>query len=326
MEEGMSVHTRLVVELLALAACAIVASSAAQAVDNIRYVSINGSNANPCTLVAPCFSLQTGINATPTGGELRILDSGFYSNSATVNRSMTISGNGNTVFLQAIITVDAPDAMVTLRDLTLNGRGLIARGISIAAAAAVHIERCVIHNFTTQGIDTTAEEVQVFVIDTVSRDNGAGFKIGGAGSRVTIDNSRFDNNTGFGIGTGVTVLTGQVTISRSMASGNSLDGIVSLSGSVSITSTMAAHNGASGFAVTSAGTMTVEASVAHANAHGLLVHSVDGLARISNSTFTENSVTGVNNFGGTVETRRNNIVRGNGIDLFGNALTFIGGV
>jgi hypothetical protein len=52
--------------------------TAASAADNTRYVGITGNNANPCTLVQPCRSLQRGINVTPAGGELQILDSGSY--------------------------------------------------------------------------------------------------------------------------------------------------------------------------------------------------------------------------------------------------------
>ena len=321
----MPIHTRPVFNLLALAACATAASSAAQAVDNTRYVSINGSNANPCTLAAPCRSLQTGINATPTGGELRILDSGSYSNSATVNRSMTISGNGNTVFLDAaIVTVDAPDATVTLRDLTLNGQGTINDGIRMTAAATVHIERCVIHSFTNIGILATASAagVQLFVIDSISRDNGDdGLNIVNAGaSRLTVVNSRFDNNGS----SGIFVSSGHASIHRSIASGNGFAGIQAQSASVSVVSTMAVQNGYAGFYVHHAGTMTVESSLAHGNdSDGLAVFN-GAIARISNSTFTQNRH-GIRSFS-TVETRGNNTTRGNETDLSGNALIAIGGV
>jgi hypothetical protein len=67
----------------------------AQAADNFRYVSSSGNNANPCTLAKPCRSLQRGVQVTPAGGELRILDSGSYGNNATIKKTMTISGNGN---------------------------------------------------------------------------------------------------------------------------------------------------------------------------------------------------------------------------------------
>jgi hypothetical protein len=320
MEEAMFTRTPLIFKLLALAACAAAVSSAAQAADNTRYVSITGDNANACTLAAPCRSLQRGINETPVGGELRILDSGVSANNGTISKSMTIAGNDNTIFLGTAIVIDDAAAVVTLRGLTLNGQGTVDNGISIVAAAAVHIERCVIHNLTLRGIYATAEGVRVFVADSVSRDNGnAGLQID-AGDSLTIDNSHFDNNAT----NGVLVLAQSIhaTIRRSTASGNGFSGIVG-HGSVSVILTKAAQNGTDGFQVTN-GSMMVESSLAAGNgARGLNVLA-GGIARIANSTLTDNG-TGIRN-SGTAETRQNNTVEGNGTDLQGNALTAIGGI
>ncbi|MPZ59419.1 MAG: hypothetical protein GEU91_23635, partial [Rhizobiales bacterium] len=139
-------------------------------------------------------------------------------NNATVRKSLTISGNGNTVYLGSPITVDKAGAVVALRGLVLNGQGTIDDGISIVAAAAVHIERCVIHGFTSIGIVATAPGAQVFVLDSISRDNGfAGLIINaGSSSRLTVDNSRFENHGN----DGVVVASGLATISRSTSSGN----------------------------------------------------------------------------------------------------------
>jgi hypothetical protein len=123
----MSIRTRFVATF-ALAACTAAACSlAAQAADNTRYVSITGSNSNACSLAAPCRTLQRGINKTPTGGELRILDSGSYGNNAQVNKSMTIFGNGNTVYLNSPLTIGGGslDHVVTLRGLVLNSQGAV---------------------------------------------------------------------------------------------------------------------------------------------------------------------------------------------------------
>ena len=59
-----------------------------------------------------------------------------------------------------------------MRGLQLNGVGIIANGIRIDSAAAVHIEDCTVERYTGDGIKlvaTTATEL--FVSDTVSRDN-----------------------------------------------------------------------------------------------------------------------------------------------------------
>jgi len=310
--------------LVSLASTAVVFTAAAPAADNIRYVSAAGNNANNCKLATPCRSLQRGINRTPVGGELRILDSGDYGANGNIGKSMTISGNGHTVFVANGIVIDNADAVVKLRNLVLDGQGTNVAGISIVAAAAVHIERCVVSNFADDGIVSAASGVEVFVLDTISRDNGGDGLIDqaiGSSSRLTIDNSRFENN-GFH---GIRVLGGKATISRSTASGNGGSGIVAVGASVNINSTTAAQNIDHGFLASGASRIMIESSVAHGNGGNGLFVFTGGTARISNSTFTDNT-TGIDNTG-TVETRENNTVRDNSSsDLSGNALTPIGGI
>ena len=314
----MSVHVRFAFKRLALAVCATAAcSAAAQAADNTRYVSIAGSNANACTLAAPCRSLHKGITKTPAGGELRILDSGFYGNNATINKSMTINGNGNTVYLGAALTIDDAGASVALRNLVLDGQGTVAEGIRITAATAGHIERCVVYGVTQTGIRSTAAGAAVFVSDSVSRNNTNGLDVSGA-SQLTIDNSRFENNSN----QGALVSGGPATIRRSTSSGNGSNGFFFFNATVSVLSTVASHNASAGFSVQD-GAVTVESSAAHENFFGLSVFG-GGIARISNSAFTENT-TGLSNTGSTLETRENNTVRGNTTDVSGT-LTAIGGI
>jgi hypothetical protein len=292
----------------------IMCSAAAQAADNTRYISITGNNANACTLAMPCRTLAKAIGVTPAGGEIQILDSGFFGVNATIRKSLTISGNGHTVYLDNPITVSDADAVVALRGLTLDGLGTVTNGISIDAADAVHIERCVIHGFTQSGINASATGVALFVLDSISRDNTNGLLINGA-SRLTIDNSRFENNSNHG----VSVSTAVGTIHRSTTSGNGSNGFSLFAASVSILSAVAAQNGASGFSV-QGGAVTVESSLAHDNFTGLSVFG-SGTARISNSTFTGNG-TGIHNLGSTLETRQNNTVKGNATDVNG-ALTVL---
>ena len=312
---------RIACKLLTAAACATaVYSTTAPAADYIRYVSVTGSDANLCTLAAPCRSLQRGINRTPAGGELRILASGDYGTSASVTKSMTISGNGNTVFAGSPLTINQAGAVVTLRGLVLDGRGMVGHGIEIFAAAAVHIERCVIRGFPGRGIQAAPiEGTEVSVIDSIVRDNGDGIGIGSPASMATIDNSHFHNNTS----SGVLVIHGQTTISRSTASYNHGSGIRVSYGVVDIMSTTATGND-TGFRVQgSGGILTVESSIAHGNnTAGLEV--AYGRALISNSTFTHNGI-GVSN-GSLVETRQNNTIRFNGLDVKTQPLAPIGGM
>src|SRR6478672_13256897 len=55
------------------------------------YLSINGNDANPCTVQQPCRLLPAALAAVNDGGEVWILDSANY-NTSTVNiiKSVTI--------------------------------------------------------------------------------------------------------------------------------------------------------------------------------------------------------------------------------------------
>ena len=267
-------------------------STAARAADNTRYVSITGSNANNCTLAAPCRSLQRGINTTPTGGELRILQSGDYGVNANVSRSMTISANGQTVYLANPITING-DVVVALRGLVLNGQGTTESGILITSASAVHIESCVIHHFF--GIGISSNGLELSVLDTIARDNNdSGLVANAAG--LTIDNSRFENNRLDGV---LVFFNGNATINRSTLSGNGSNGIRVVDGSsITVNATMADQNEGSGLRLL-AGTT----------------------ARISNSTFTGNNK-GIDN-AGTVRTLGNNVVDGNTNNVVGGTVQTI---
>jgi hypothetical protein len=306
--------------LLAALVASTICAGAARAND-ISFIKTAGKNTNACTLKAPCRSLRRAIAVTAAGGEIRVLDSGFFGNNATIRKSLTISGNGHTVFLGNPVIVNKANAIVTLRGLVLNGLGSADDGIRINAAAAVHIERSVVQGFSQYGIVDDSAGVAVFVSDSISRDNGEhGILMNSPASRLTVDNSHFENNGGHG----VVVLNGRATIHRATASGNAFHGIASSGISVSVMSTMAADNASAGFLAGNGGTMTVESSIAHGNGGAGLLVAAGGFGRTSNSTFTGNTI-GISN-GGTIETRGNNTVRGNGTNLSGGALTQIGGL
>jgi hypothetical protein len=300
---------------LSFGTCATIAAASAHGADQIRYVSSTGVNTNDCTLAAPCRTLQRGINKTPAGGELRVLDSGGYGTSATIDKSITISGNRVTVTGSAL-AINAATATVALRGLEFNGIAANANGIRIEAAAAMHIEGCVIRGFAQDGIQVDgAAGTELFVIDTIARDNGDNglSVINTTTARLTVDNSRFENNGLSGLFIAAPGIDAAVT--RAVASGNGNVGIGTsgASGRINISSTMSAHNSI-GYSTSQSGQMTLDSATARGNNTGLLL-GVGATARISNSVITNNN-TGIQN-GATVLTRRNNVVSGNTTDLVG---------
>jgi len=299
-------------------------STAAEAADT-RYVSTNGSNANACTRAAPCLTLQRGVNRTADGGTLVILDSGNYGNSFTIRKSITIIADGVAATLgnPGSVVVDAAGAVVVLRGLKLKGGSTDAVGIRILAAAAVHIEHCTIEGFRGpgsvlgSGIGVIGVDTNLFVAGSVLRNNDQfGLYFDPAttgGGKLTVDNSRFENNGTAGLNTG----DAESTITRTVASSNGSVGIQILAGGrMNVTSTTVANNGTDGYRVVG-GDLTLESSVARGNgAVGVYSHFASDIVRLSNSVITDN-VTGLRN-GGSMLTRGNNIVDGNTTDLVGD--------
>ena len=323
--EGIPMFTRIrrTLTTLSLAAAGVAAVTAASA-QTVRYVSANGDNANACTREAPCRTLQRGINATPAGGEVQILNPGAYGNAVTIGKSITISAVGVSATVGKI-TIDAPGATVALRGLLLNGRSVpIANGFGIAItnAETVHIAGCEIERFPIYGILITADNAEFVISDTVVRGNDShGLLVFGGTARLTIQNSRFENNGERGID--IAGSDAAVAIIGVVASGNGGNGITATAGRMSIASTTAANNVGAGFAVIGA-QMTVKSSVVSGNGGPGFVVS-GGVGRASNSVFTNNNV-GLSRIAGTLESRGNNTVRGNVTSQTQGTITPIPGI
>ena len=189
-------HLRSTLRLL-FASGLLLLSSIAQA-QLTRYVASTGNDANPCTShTAPCRTLQRGINSAPSGGVVMLLTS--VDGDATIDRSLTISGNGLTV--AGSIVVNNANATVVLRDLNLFGVPGHDMGLYIIGAGSVHLNRCTVERFTEHAIVSTSSNIELFVIDGVVRDNGGpGITVSDADAEIgdispmtlTVDNSRIE--------------------------------------------------------------------------------------------------------------------------------------
>ena len=106
---------------------------------------------------------------------------------------MTISADGETVMLDGPLSIDAAGSVVTLEGLSLNGRNSVVKGITSPTPSAVHIKNCRVERFASNGIDFTSNNTELFVTDSVSRDNGGvGLTVRGTSAQLTVDNSRFE--------------------------------------------------------------------------------------------------------------------------------------
>ena len=277
------------------------------------WVSGVGDDANPCSRTAPCKTFAGAISKTAAGGEINCLDPGGFGG-VTITKAMTISceiGTGGVLVAGTNgITVSAATTdVIVLNGLDIQGTGTGLTGISIAQAAAVHVQHCRIANFRSgaaTGIvfappaGTTGE---LFVSDSIISENGAGTTSGGiivkpAGTGVaqaTITRVLVDNNT-VGIQTDGTGSTGGIhlTVTDSTISGNTNAGIHAISVAGSATSIIFANR-----------------TVSVSNGTGYLADGSGALVFLNNTVATANS-TGVNAVNsGLTFSYKNNAINGN---------------
>jgi hypothetical protein len=217
------------------------------------------------------------------------------------------------------MTIHKAGAVVTLRRLALNGKGSVQHGIAISAASAVHVDHLLVHGFAGDGIHYDSVG-SLFVSDSVFRSNG-GWGImadGGVLGKLTVDNSRFQENQA-----GLAAIKIDVTIKRSTFSGNVSSGLHMEGARGSVVSSTSTSN-ANGFYLTGGAHVVFESSIAHANSgNGLYV--VGGSATVSNSVFTSNGTGIFRDIPGVVLTRQNNTVVLNATNV-ANSVSPLGGI
>src|SRR5262245_3894176 len=109
------------------------------------WVSGVGDDANPCSRTAPCKTFAGAISKTAVGGEIDALDPGGYG-AVTITKAITIDGGGNLASILVSgtngIVINAPaSAVVTIRNISINGFGTGLNGIRFLSGGTLHIER-----------------------------------------------------------------------------------------------------------------------------------------------------------------------------------------
>ena len=262
------------------------------------FVASTGSDANPCSRVAPCRTFGAALAQTASGGEIVALDSGGYG-AVTISQAVTIvAAPGIQASISpssgAAITVSAgPSDVVVLRNLYLNAQGADF-GIVYESAAALHVEQLVISGFATRGIFMSLiTAADLYIADTIVRSSGASgiYLLSSSDvANVSIVRARLENN-GYGVYASGNV---RVSIKDTIASGNSVVGFTAFTGSTSAE-------------------INLEGCVASGNGTGIYAVSSSSTAivRVSNCSVTGNATgvsTGTN---GSTLSRGNNTVEGN---------------
>ncbi|HYR75259.1 MAG TPA: right-handed parallel beta-helix repeat-containing protein [Pyrinomonadaceae bacterium] len=276
------------------------------------YVSVTGNDANPCTYTSPCRLFQHAHDVVDAGGEVIALTSGAYG-TLTITKNVTISGVGVSAVAspfstESAITIATAGITVVLRSISIRafGAGTGGFGINVTSVGNLHVEDCVISGFADHGINVnlTADGSYIFIKDTITRNNGgSGIEITTSTGtvRASIDNCRSERNALYGF---TASNNSRVTISRSIASGNSTSGFYSVGNGPSTTE------------------LSCEKCVSSSNLNGFDAFAFSGGAatiRVSHSTATNNTSNGfLQGAAGVFNTLGNNLVRGNtGMDTNG---------
>lgn len=265
------------------------------------FVSVSGTDSGDCSAVnSPCRTVQYAIDQTFSSSIVTIIQSGVYDpftikTSVTVETATRVSATILTLAGPAVLIDIDPNSLqfgeVTLRGLSFKSRGGTV-GVQAASVKHLMVENCTFYAFSAQsllyeaGATTSTGDNVLYVTDSRFLSGTSGLEIGTTGNalfrRAVIENCQFK-------GAGMTIKgNAKATVNNSLATG------------------------AVGFrAFGNAGFVTemnIEKCVATAGPNGVATFGVGALIRLSNSTVTGNSQTGIQ---GNVISRGNNTVEGN---------------
>lgn len=311
---------RFSLNIFAVAAFLLMVTSMANAQATRTWVSGVGDDVNPCSRTAPCKTYAGAISKTAVNGEISTLDPGGFG-AVTITKSITIDGTTGAGFggvlaslTNGVVVNDSAaaspnTAIVSLRNLSINGAGNGTNGIRFVAGKKLSVEGCVIVGFrggTGHGIDIALTAAigtnqDVRITDTIIKDNlGAGIRVSntavGGLVLVTVDNCHLDGNA---------------------------NGMLTQAGaSVQVNNSYFTFNTTAGLQV-AAGTTAVDVDTCFFNSNTDGIRAVSSTARIANCRISGNG-NGINFTGGAVQSFGDNKVKGNFTnDQLGGAVTAV---
>jgi hypothetical protein len=208
---------------------AVVCSTAVHALSFRAYVSSEGNDANPCTIVAPCRLLPAALNAIVDGGEVWMLDSANYNvGPVDITKSASIlavpGAVGSVVALGGVaININTAGVNVGLRNLVIvpfPGSGG-TDGVFVGNAATVTIEDTLIANLAGDGINATGNAPRIRIVNSLIRNN-AGYAVRAQnGPTIDVADTKMVGNGGGGVvALGHASSTSVISVSDSLISGS----------------------------------------------------------------------------------------------------------
>ncbi len=328
----MNTHTLL--RGLAGLGIALAVSTPADALSFRAYLSVNGNDANPCTLQQPCRLLPAALAAVTPGGEIWMLDSANF-NTATVTvtksvRILAVPGAVGSVVATGgpAITIATAGVHVGLRNLVivpLPGAGGTI-GVHMTAGNSLTVEHCLLSGLPNEGI-RIENGGALKVVDTTVRVSGDGIALyNGARGTLTRAVVSASGQTGVLAYGSVAGTTTTVSIAGSTLEGNT-EGAMAWSTNATATVKLALRDSqldrnGEGVGAVSQNDGPASAVVSNniiANSSTYALYSYNPTAKVwaSGNTVADNNY-GISSLnGGLFESAGNNAVRNNSTDQFG---------
>jgi hypothetical protein len=298
------------IALLSVTLVATLTSTGAFAVANRTFVSGNGSDANPCSLSAPCRSFAGALAQTSPGGEIAVLDTAGYG-AVTITQAVSIINEegveaGITVTSGDGVTINAgPSDVVNLRGLTVVGAGG-TNGVTLNSGRALNIQNCVIRGFSTgQGLNLVPTAgTDINVSNTIASGNSFGIVLSPSGTAITVTASFeqvqaiHNGLDGFSIFGAFMTGSLRAIAADSLAIGNGLNGFASGSTSgkaptiFTLANSKAANNG-NGVVSGDNAAIFLNGSTVSGNSAGFVVEAGGVINSYGNNAVTDTSNTGI---------------------------------
>ena len=171
------------------------------------FVSINGSDTNPCSAVQPCRSFNQALTVVEAGGEIVVQDSGGYSTGFTITQGVTIDAAGFNASVISLgpgdlctISAGASDRVV-LRGISFHGASVGTNAINVTQPTNLYVEHCSIAEFLGSGVHMTSGG-NLWVTDTDVRKCINGLLVGSSGATaasLVAQDSRFTECSNVGV-------------------------------------------------------------------------------------------------------------------------------
>jgi len=172
------------------------------------FVSINGSDLNPCSATQPCRSFNQALTVVQPGGEIVVQNSGGYSTGFTITQSVTIDAAGSNASVISTSSTDlctinaGPSDRVVLRGISFHGASVGGSAIHATQVGSLYVEHCSISEFNGDGVRTDGGSL--WVTDTTVRACSVGIEAAPPTSHLVVQDSLISESTdtGVNIGTG----------------------------------------------------------------------------------------------------------------------------